>query len=267
MKGAEVVGDDPDRRRRRRCVSTPASAPSAPEPAPHPASGKSPVPPPHCGRVHPERRCRLPLACGAERTSLAWAAEKPRVTTIAFDVPGWPGHRAGQHVDVRLTAADGYQARRSHSIAWAPDGTRVKLTVVRIEHRLRPGTAGRPVLAAPPLRPARPSSSSARSASTSGGDCDAAPSRLRGTIEVSVIACPSASRLSCGSSSGHVTYTTRRTRPPRQQISPRGRLLLTCTDEVLGNRTVLAGGRGGVVVGCSEPRARQGRIAGGVLRR
>ena len=39
------------------------------------------------------------------------------------------------------------------------------------------------------------------------------PSRLRGTIEVSVIACPSASRLSCGSSSGHVTYTAGRTRP------------------------------------------------------
>ncbi len=58
--------------------------------------------------------------------------ETPRVTTIAFDVPGWPGHRAGQHVDVRLTAEDGYQAERSYSIASAPDGTRVELTVVRI---------------------------------------------------------------------------------------------------------------------------------------
>src|SRR5262249_14909716 len=37
-------------------------------------------------------------------------AETPRVKTIAFDVPGWTGHRAGQHVDVRLTAEDGYQA-------------------------------------------------------------------------------------------------------------------------------------------------------------
>jgi len=59
--------------------------------------------------------------------------ETPRVKTIAFDVPGWPGHRAGQHVDVRLTAEDGYQAERSYSIASAPDGTRVELTVVRIE--------------------------------------------------------------------------------------------------------------------------------------
>ena len=58
--------------------------------------------------------------------------ETPHVKTIAFDVPGWPGHRAGQHVDVRLTADDGYQAERSYSIASAPDGTRVELTVVRI---------------------------------------------------------------------------------------------------------------------------------------
>lgn len=61
------------------------------------------------------------------------AAETPQVTTIAFDVPGWPGHRAGQHVDIRLTAEDGYQAQRSYSIASAPDGTRVELTVVRID--------------------------------------------------------------------------------------------------------------------------------------
>jgi ferredoxin-NADP reductase len=60
------------------------------------------------------------------------AAETPQVKTIGFDVPGWRGHRAGQHVDVRLTADDGYQAERSYSIASAPDGTRVELTVVRI---------------------------------------------------------------------------------------------------------------------------------------
>ena len=59
--------------------------------------------------------------------------ETPRVTTIAFDVPGWPGHRAGQHVDIRLTAEDGYQAQRSYSIASAPDGTLVELTVERLE--------------------------------------------------------------------------------------------------------------------------------------
>ena len=59
--------------------------------------------------------------------------ETPRVKTIVFDVPGWPGHRAGQHVDVRLTAEDGYQAERSYSIASAPDSTRVALTVKRLE--------------------------------------------------------------------------------------------------------------------------------------
>lgn len=60
-------------------------------------------------------------------------AETPRVKTIALDVPGWPGHRAGQHVDVRLTAEDGYQAERSYSIASAPDGTRIELTVERLD--------------------------------------------------------------------------------------------------------------------------------------
>jgi ferredoxin-NADP reductase len=59
--------------------------------------------------------------------------ETPRAKTIAFDVPGWPGHRAGQHVDVRLTAEDAYQAQRSYSIASVPDGTRVELTVERLE--------------------------------------------------------------------------------------------------------------------------------------
>jgi len=59
--------------------------------------------------------------------------ETARVKTIVFDVPGWAGHRAGQHVDVRLTAEDGYQAQRSYSIASAPDGTRLELTVERLE--------------------------------------------------------------------------------------------------------------------------------------
>jgi ferredoxin-NADP reductase len=60
--------------------------------------------------------------------------ETPRVTTLVLEVPGWPGHRAGQHVDVRLTAADGYQAQRSYSIASAPDEPdQVALTVERIE--------------------------------------------------------------------------------------------------------------------------------------
>jgi ferredoxin-NADP reductase len=61
------------------------------------------------------------------------AQETPRVKTIAFDVADWRGHLPGQHVDVRLTAEDGYQAERSYSIASAPDGSRVELTVERID--------------------------------------------------------------------------------------------------------------------------------------
>ena len=59
--------------------------------------------------------------------------ETPRARTIVLDVPGWPGHRAGQHVDVRLTAEDGYQAQRSYSIASPPHERTVALTVERLE--------------------------------------------------------------------------------------------------------------------------------------
>jgi ferredoxin-NADP reductase len=60
-------------------------------------------------------------------------AETPRARTLVLDVPGWPGHRAGQHVDVRLTAEDGYQVQRSYSIASPPEEALVSLTVERIE--------------------------------------------------------------------------------------------------------------------------------------
>jgi ferredoxin-NADP reductase len=55
--------------------------------------------------------------------------ETPRVRSIVLYVPEWPGHRAGQHVDVRLTAEDGYQAQRSYSIASAPGDERLMLTI------------------------------------------------------------------------------------------------------------------------------------------
>ena len=50
-----------------------------------------------------------------------------------LDVPGWPGHLAGQHVDIRLTAEDGYQAQRSYSIASAPESESFQLTVELID--------------------------------------------------------------------------------------------------------------------------------------
>ena len=59
--------------------------------------------------------------------------ETAHACTIVFDVPGWPGHRAGQHVDVRLTAEDGYQAERSYSIASAPEDPQLALTIERID--------------------------------------------------------------------------------------------------------------------------------------
>jgi ferredoxin-NADP reductase len=59
--------------------------------------------------------------------------ETPQVKTLVLDAPDWPGHLAGQHVDVRLTAEDGYQAQRSYSIASAPEDGRLALTVERLE--------------------------------------------------------------------------------------------------------------------------------------
>ena len=58
--------------------------------------------------------------------------ETAHARTLVLDVPGWPGHRAGQHVDVRLTADDGYQASRSYSIASAPELDAVELTVEEV---------------------------------------------------------------------------------------------------------------------------------------
>jgi hypothetical protein len=75
-------------------------------------------------------------------TKIAWRLarvsgvieETPNATTIVLDRPeGWPGHLAGQHVDVRLTAEDGYQTERSYSIGSAPEDADVVLTVERIE--------------------------------------------------------------------------------------------------------------------------------------
>ncbi len=59
--------------------------------------------------------------------------EAPSAVTLVLDVDGWPGHVAGQHLDVRLTAEDGYQAQRSYSIASAPESERLELTVEEIE--------------------------------------------------------------------------------------------------------------------------------------
>jgi ferredoxin-NADP reductase len=59
--------------------------------------------------------------------------ETPRARTLVLDVRDWPGHRAGQHVDVRLVAEDGYQAQRSYSIASPPDDGTLALTIERLD--------------------------------------------------------------------------------------------------------------------------------------
>ena len=80
------------------------------------------------------------MAGTAVRRRLTWQLspvssvtdETATVRTIRLDVPHWPGHRAGQHLDIRLTAEDGYRAERSYSIASAP-GEPVAITVERLD--------------------------------------------------------------------------------------------------------------------------------------
>ncbi len=66
-------------------------------------------------------------------TVIRTAADTAHAHSIYLAVPDWPGHLAGQHVDVRLTAADGYQAERSYSIASAPEDAMLMLTVERLD--------------------------------------------------------------------------------------------------------------------------------------
>jgi ferredoxin-NADP reductase len=80
------------------------------------------------------------MAGTAVRGRLTWqtatvssvSVETASVRTISLEVPDWAGHRAGQHVDVRLTAEDGYVAERAYSIASAP-GEGVSITVERLD--------------------------------------------------------------------------------------------------------------------------------------
>ncbi|RIV41325.1 ferredoxin reductase [Micromonospora radicis] len=58
--------------------------------------------------------------------------ETPSAQTLVLEVPDWPSHLPGQHVDIRLTAPDGYQAARSYSLAGPADGDRIEVTVQRV---------------------------------------------------------------------------------------------------------------------------------------
>jgi len=66
-------------------------------------------------------------------TVVSTRMETARAKSLILELPRWPGHRAGQHVDVRLTAEDGYQAERRYSIASAPEDSRLAITVERLE--------------------------------------------------------------------------------------------------------------------------------------
>ena len=115
-------------------IPAPAAAPPATPPGPSEASGATPV----------------------ARGRAAWhtatvAGTRPETRTarrIELDVPTWPGNDAGSHLDVRLTAPDGYQATRSYSIASSGSSTRVVLAVDELPdgevspflvHDLQPG--------------------------------------------------------------------------------------------------------------------------------
>ena len=81
------------------------------------------------------------MARAALRGRLTWLVsevvgridETANVRSLVLDAPGWPGHEPGQHVDIRLTSDDGYVAERSYSIATPTDGTRITITVERLD--------------------------------------------------------------------------------------------------------------------------------------
>src|SRR5439155_23698695 len=89
----------------------------------------------------PLPRSRGPVAGAAALGRLTWLVgelvasrvEAAGVKTLELAVPGWPGHRACQHADLRLTAEDGYQAVRSYSLAAPASDSTVELTVERLE--------------------------------------------------------------------------------------------------------------------------------------
>jgi ferredoxin-NADP reductase len=64
---------------------------------------------------------------------VAAVQETTRATSLVLDLPNWRGHRAGQHVDIRLTTDDGHQVQRSYFIASAPEDDGVMLTIARVE--------------------------------------------------------------------------------------------------------------------------------------
>jgi ferredoxin-NADP reductase len=73
------------------------------------------------------RRPWIPAEVVEVRDETAW------IRTLVLDAPDWPGHRAGQSVDVRLTAESGYSTQRPYSLASAPEDPRLELTVERLE--------------------------------------------------------------------------------------------------------------------------------------
>ena len=97
-----------------------------------PATSERAPPPPASAAATPLRPAVRPIAWRFA-TVADIVTETPRARSLVLDVPKWPGHRAGQHVDIRLTAEDGYQTQRSYSIASAPEDARVTLTVERLD--------------------------------------------------------------------------------------------------------------------------------------
>src|SRR5207248_7645080 len=81
-----------------------------------------------------ERRTVLGRLTWQQGVVVATRGETARTRSITLSVPNWKGHRPGQHVDVRLTAEDGYQVERSYSIASPPEQEqRLTLTVERLD--------------------------------------------------------------------------------------------------------------------------------------
>jgi hypothetical protein len=83
------------------------------------------------------RPSKAPVGSMRTRAGSELVAENARTTSLVLQPADWPGHRAGQHVDMRLTAEDGYQTQRSDSIASAPEDERTSSSPAAFENDRR----------------------------------------------------------------------------------------------------------------------------------
>ena len=196
----------------------------------------------------------------AVRRRLTWqlarvvevVTENTRTKSLVLDAADWPGHLAGQHVDVRLTAEDGYQAQRSYSIASAPEDEHLVITVERLDdgevspYLTETVARGRPRAARPDRRLLRLAGGARRAAPPVGGGsawcrcgrCSATTARSRSDVPVRLLysARTQADLIYREELAGYDTVITLTSEQPQSGRAARAASTRALLDEVAGRR-------------------------------